>query len=263
MTPEDVAAASAAWLWFPDDATSYSTEELLLVRWPDYFAVPPTLMHLAATGSDVEDDVDRLLAEAAGRVQAWGFAELVVRVGVDAPAALVETLEDLDAEVVETVDVFALDLDGGVPDVSAPEDVEIRWALDGPTTRDHLEVSIAAFEEGGLPDEERLRELAEETAEAHREGRGSTAVAYVDGSAVGSGGLTVVDGVARLWGAGVVSPARGRGVYRSVLTARLQYAVAHDASMALVKGRVETSGPILRRAGFTSYGQERDYRLTL
>ena len=33
--------------------------------------------------------------------------------------------------------------------------------------------------------------------------------------------------------------------------------------MALVKGRVETSGPILRRAGFGVYGQERAYRMPL
>jgi hypothetical protein len=33
--------------------------------------------------------------------------------------------------------------------------------------------------------------------------------------------------------------------------------------MALVKGRVETSGPILRRAGFVAHGQERSYRVPL
>ena len=32
--------------------------------------------------------------------------------------------------------------------------------------------------------------------------------------------------------------------------------------MALVKGRVETSAPILRRAGFAAYGEERAYRVT-
>jgi hypothetical protein len=31
--------------------------------------------------------------------------------------------------------------------------------------------------------------------------------------------------------------------------------------MALVKGRVETSAPVLRRAGFVEHGQERSYRL--
>jgi len=48
-----------------------------------------------------------------------------------------------------------------------------------------------------------------------------------------------------------------------VLAARLAYAADHVATMALVKGRVETSGPILRRAGFEAFGKERSYRLPL
>ncbi|HEV3382827.1 MAG TPA: GNAT family N-acetyltransferase [Trebonia sp.] len=92
---------------------------------------------------------------------------------------------------------------------------------------------------------------------------GGTVVAYSDGVPVGSGGVTMADGVARLWGGGVVPSARGRGVYRAVLAARLEYATAHGATMALVKGRVETSGPILRRAGFAAYGQELIYKVPL
>jgi GNAT superfamily N-acetyltransferase len=65
--------------------------------------------------------------------------------------------------------------------------------------------------------------------------------------------------VARLWGGGVIPEARGRGVYRTMVAARLKYAVENGATMALVKGRVETSGPILRRLGFDVYGQERSY----
>ncbi len=61
----------------------------------------------------------------------------------------------------------------------------------------------------------------------------------------------------------MVPEARGRGGYRAVLAARLQYAVEHDAAFALVKDRVETAAPILRRAGFTAYGQEPTYRLSL
>jgi hypothetical protein len=52
-------------------------------------------------------------------------------------------------------------------------------------------------------------------------------------------------------------------VYRAVLGKRLSYAVAHGATMALVKGRIDTSGPILRRAGFTAYGQEPIYDIPL
>lgn len=94
-------------------------------------------------------------------------------------------------------------------------------------------------------------------------GEGGTVVAYVDGEPAGSGGVTIADGVARLWG-GVVAPAwRGRGVYRAVLDARLSYGVTHGTTMALVKGNVATSGPILRKAGFTDFGLESVYAVPL
>jgi GNAT superfamily N-acetyltransferase len=73
----------------------------------------------------------------------------------------------------------------------------------------------------------------------------------------------MVDGVARLWGGVAVPSARGLGVYRAVLEARLAYAVAHGATMALVKGKIDTSAPILRRAGFAAYGQEPVYDIPL
>jgi GNAT superfamily N-acetyltransferase len=88
-------------------------------------------------------------------------------------------------------------------------------------------------------------------------------VAYVDGQAAGSGGIALVDGVARLWGGAVLPAARGTGVYRAALAARMAYAVDHGATMALVKGKTDTSGPILRRAGFAAFGQETVFRVSL
>jgi hypothetical protein len=83
-------------------------------------------------------------------------------------------------------------------------------------------------------------------------------VAYASGLPSGSGGVTMVDGVARLWG-GVVVPRAGKGS-----TGRCSsYAVAHGATMALVKGKIDTSGPILRRAGFVAYGREPVYDIPL
>jgi hypothetical protein len=88
-------------------------------------------------------------------------------------------------------------------------------------------------------------------------------VAYVDGQPASSGGCTLTDGVAQLWGGATRSAFRGRGGYRAALARRMAVAREHDASLALVKGRVETSAPILRRAGFISYGEERCYRLDI
>ncbi|MFB9313828.1 GNAT family N-acetyltransferase [Nocardioides plantarum] len=254
MTPDAVAAASAAWTWYPADATTVETDDYLLVRWPDYFVARPGLIRLDPA-SAVEDTLD----EVGGQVRAWGFDELVVWVKLDAPAGLEAALQARGAALDETVDVFALDLAGGPPVLGVPDDVEMRWQADEATTRDAIRVGIEAFDEGSMPDDDTVSRLAAEAADDLASGRAACALAYLDGRPVGSGGLTLVDGVARLWGGGVVPDARGRGVYRAVLAARLDHAVEHGAALALVKGRVETSGPILRRAGFAVFGQERSY----
>ena len=67
--------------------------------------------------------------------------------------------------------------------------------------------------------------------------------------------------VAQLWGAVTLREYRRRGAYRAVLAERLRLARVHGATLALVKGRVVASGPILLRAGFADYGEERCYWL--
>ena len=86
-------------------------------------------------------------------------------------------------------------------------------------------------------------------------------VGYLDGSPVGAAGVSLVDGWARLWGGSTLPEARGRGVYRAMTSARAAWAREHGATSALVKGRVDTSAPILGHAGFTAYGEERWYLL--
>ena len=61
----------------------------------------------------------------------------------------------------------------------------------------------------------------------------------------------------------LVAAASAAWVYRALLGARLSYAGEHGATMALVKGRTDTSGPILLRAGFAVYGEEPIYHLPL
>ena len=47
---------------------------------------------------------------------------------------------------------------------------------------------------------------------------------------------------------------------RALLAARCEDARRQGCDLALVKGRVETSGPVLRRAGFTAYDAERCFQ---
>ena len=258
VTAERVAAACAAWTWYPADATAVVTERMTLVRWPEWFRASPALLHV-----DASAPVAQVLDEATEHVRHWGSDTLLVWVELDAAPALEESLLARGGSLDETVDVFALDLAPGVPELAVPADVEVAWQRDEATTRDAVRVAMEAFDEGTMPDDDRVRELAQEAAVELEAGRTACALAYLAGRPVGSGGLTVADDVARLWGGGVVPAARGRGVYRAVLDARLRRAVSLGATMGLVKGRIETSGPILRRAGFTPYGQERSYRLAV
>jgi hypothetical protein len=105
------------------------------------------------------------------------------------------------------------------------------------------------------PDTEAVRDLAAWSS--------FRVLASVRGEPASVGGCTLRGEVAQLWGAVTLREYRRRGAYRAVLAERLRLARAHGATLALVKGRVETSGPILLRAGFTGYGEERCYWLPL
>lgn len=202
------------------------------------------------------------MAAVLDRARQFGVPDLYWMVKLDSPPGVAELLPAGSA-VAETLDVLALDLSQGAPALPAPAgDVDVRWATDPATARDGEEVGSVVFG-GSMPPEERLAENAKRNAASVPAGEGGTVVAYAGGRPVGCGGVTMAEGVARLWGGAVAESARGQGVYRAILGARLDYGAAHGATVALVKGRVETSGPILRRAGFATYGQEMIYRVSL
>jgi hypothetical protein len=79
----------------------------------------------------------------------------------------------------------------------------------------------------------------------------------------GAGGCTLAGEVAQLWGAITLPASRGRGSYRAVLAERLRLAREHGGTMGLAKRRILNSGPILLRAGFAGYREERCYWLPI
>lgn len=259
LSSDAVSAAFDRWIWYPDDAAVVETDEYLLVRFPDWFLDPLQLLRLRPGPGRGPDAV---LDEVVARAGELGGASLLAWVRLDAPDGLETALVARGGLREETVDAFALDLAGGVPDLDPAPRAGLRWMTDLMTARDEHRVEVEVFG-GRMPPEERLVQAAEAEGRDHAEGRGGRLVAYLDGEAVGCGGVALAGGDARLWGGAVVARARGRGVYRALLRERLAYAVEHGATMALVKGRIETSGPILRRAGFEVFGQERSYRLPL
>jgi GNAT superfamily N-acetyltransferase len=258
ISPASVAAASAAWVWIPPLASVTETDQYTIVRAPDYFPHPLSVAAFRPSGP-----LSAAVAAVLSRAREFGLPELQWIVALGSPAGLADELASHGGSARVTLDVVALDLRARGPDLPPPAaDVTVRWATDVATARDNQAVAIAMFG-GSMPPEERVAEIAAENAASIPAGRGGRVTAYADGSPVGAGGLELVDGVARLWGGAVVESARGHGVYRALLAARLAYAVRHGATMALVKARTDTSGPILRRAGFAAYGQEPIYHVPL
>jgi GNAT superfamily N-acetyltransferase len=256
-----VAAASAAWIWIPETgATVVETDEYTIIELPDWYEPRLTVPVFRPAGpGGLAEAVERTMERA--RDFGWPEARWTVRLGD--PAELGGELRARGGQAEIVLDVLAADLDAVVPTVEPPVvEVTLKWVSDFETARDGWVLGSVGFG-GEIPPDHRIELSAERDAMTVAAGEGGTLVAYVDGRAAGSGGVTLVDGVARLWGGVVLPTLRGRGVYRAVLAARLAYAVENGAGMALVRGRADTSGPILRRAGFTAFGQETVYRVPL
>lgn len=264
LSRERVHAASAAWLWLPPNAGRIETEEYLALRFPSWYEHPLQLVGVrpARPLAAVLDEVVERCRDAVGTAE----PELLAWVRLDAPAGLEDALRARGGVLDETLDVLARPLpeasDLDLADLDLAAEVTVRWADDFDTFVDAVHLNSDVFG-GTRPDRAGLEPVWPDEQTKLRTGGGGAVVAYLDGRAVGTAGMTVAGPDARLWGGGVLPEARGRGVYRALLAARLAYAAAQGCELAIVKGRVETSAPILRRAGFAAYGQERSYLLGL
>jgi GNAT superfamily N-acetyltransferase len=255
VADELVAAASRAWVWVPPNATKVETDEYLLLRMPEWFGIGLELMRV-----DPQRPAGEVVDEVLERAGAFDLPEVNCWVKLHNEPSLDEVFKARGGVLDETLAVLALDLTAGVPELGPLDGRETRWATDVDTMRDNLQVGAEVFGDSMPPEAEIAAEV--DRAQTDESGSGSV-VAYLDGVPVGCGGISLVDGVARLWGGAVREEARGRGAYRAVLDARLRRGVERGAAMALVKGRIQTSGPILARAGFEVYGEERSYRVPL
>lgn len=199
--------------------------------------------------ADLVDEVFEL-CRARGAMQVrW-----TVRPGVVGDAVMAVLLER-GGVIDERTDICFWDLGSGVPAVPVPADVEV-WPVRGRAevvVQQRIDAEVWGHRE--LDD----REIDEQVADL-MPGR---FVAFVGDRPAGSAGYSLAasdhaaeESVARLWGAGVVPLLRHRGAYRGLLQARLDDALTRGATLALVHARAGTSGPILRRLGFTLAGQQ-------
>jgi hypothetical protein len=252
-TDDRILEAATQWVWWPESAPRVVTDEYTVVAYPEHFAQPTQVFRTRSSRSAAE-----LVTEVLGHVRDLGrsSASWWVDAGTR-PTELEDLLRRRGGEPRETVSVLAFDMADGLPDLALPADVTTSVVSDEAGLSAWVAVNSGAWHAPVPPREELDRMLAElQRGEAGAELR---VLAWRAGEPFGMGGCTVVDGVARLWGAATLPGMRGLGGYRAVLFERMRLAREHGATLALVKGRVSTSAPILRRAGFRLMGQERAY----
>jgi GNAT superfamily N-acetyltransferase len=251
---EAVDAAFADWVWVPEGT------EVLPVPGGRLLVRPAHLTHRTFTvGTPPQGEEEQAIDVALELVRRHDLPHVRWALG-DRPdtAAFAAALEARGARVVETLDRLAWE-PGDVP----PPDprVLVLPVLDEVGARALSQVDELVFEDRPVSDE-RLPGLVAECVEELVGRIGGRYVAWLDGEGVGSGGLSMAGDVARLWGGATLPHARRRGVYAAVLAERLRVAVGWGATLALVKGRVETSAPILRRFGFRPHGRELTWELS-
>ncbi len=251
MTPEHVLAEAAAWVWVPPEARTVDTAEFLLIAYPAHFADPTV-----ATRWDSERPADELIDDVLDAAHGLGRDSVsFFDVGdTTRPPDLEPRLRQRGAELTETLAVLALDLTQGPPELDVPADLELREVTTLEELRAADAIDVAVFG-GGPADEEALAASVARLQEDHR------LLALREGRPVGSAGHVVAGDTLRLWGAAAVPEARHTGVYRGLLDHRLRAGREAGCRLALVKGRVDTSAPVLTKAGFQWFGEVRAYRL--
>ena len=240
MTPDAILEATQHDLfWVPDSVERLDRDDVLALR--DGTDAPLLNAVLKTRSSAVES----LITE----IEAWhtGVSRWLVVPG-PSRTALLEALPRRGYREVFRGDAFTMPTNARIP----TGDVEVVRVHDVPTLLDNRDAAQQAF--GGvrapLPVEQ---DLALCTAPGSRTVRFN---AYVDGRIAGSGNLNTFADLrfGFLWAGCTVPALRGRGVYRALLQARLDWGRANGLDRVGLYAKHDTSGPVVRAVGFEKHG---------
>jgi hypothetical protein len=271
-TAQRVLDAAAAMEFVPEGAIEVRTDDYRLVRHPDW-ALGPTVGAAQVTWSRTARPLGEVIDEVAARVRDWGLPGVAWWVSAASrPAGTEEALRARGAGLIDAMQVLARELgdDPGRPRV--PSGIAVELVRDERTFRAASAVSVQGW--GSVePDEAEIARQLKEALEDLASWSSFRVVAFADNDPVSTGACTLFGGpaqnrpaqekIALLWGAITLLASRGHGSYRAVLAERLRLAREHGATLAMAKGRALASGPILLRSGFTDYGEERCFWLSI
>jgi GNAT superfamily N-acetyltransferase len=121
------------------------------------------------------------------------------------------------------------------------------------TLEQHLAALEVDWEVWNLPEAERASRREYEHERFDPNGTVHHFAAYADGRPVGFGRAIDMDAGVALMGGAVLPEARGRGVYRALVHARWEHAVARGTPLLVVQAG-HMSEPVLAGLGFRSHG---------
>ena len=257
--------AAAAMEFVPEGAIEVRTDDYRLVRHPDW-ALGPTVGAAQVTWSRTTRPLDEVIDEVAAHVRGWGLPGVAWWTSaVSRPAGTEEALRARGAGLIDAMQVLARELGEDLPRQPGPPEqsgVAVELVRDERTFRAASTVSVQGW--GSVePDEAEIARQLKEALEDLASWSSFRVVAFADNEPVSTGSCTLTGEVALLWGAITLPASRGHGSYRAVLAERLRLAREHGATLVMAKGRALASGPILQRAGFTDYGEERCFWLSI
>ena len=261
-TAQRVLDTAAAMEFVPEGAIEVRTDDYRLVRHPDW-ALGPTVGAAQVTWSRTARPLDEVIDEVAAHVRGWGLPGVAWWVSAASrPAGTEEALRARGAGLIDAMQVLARELGDASGRPNIPSGVSVELVRDERTFRAASAVSVQGW--GNVePDEAEIARQLKEALEDLAGWSSFRVVAFADGEPVSTGACTLTGEVAVLWGAITLLASRGHGSYRAILAERLRLAREHGATLVMAKGRALASGPILLRAGFTDYGEERCYWLSI
>src|SRR5579875_2969204 len=240
-TREEVLAASDAWRWVPPDAATYDIDGVQVIDYPDWaftgFYVTP--LNTRRATSELPELIARICADARERGKStttWWISPAT------SPDSFGDALEAAGCRLTETADIYAFDMTDSLPAMGNTNAVRTAVVTDEHTLDDFRAVGDVVWGGPALTAERRA-DLLTEVSRPIAETNGCRVVGYAENTPVAMGGMQVVDGVCRLWGAATLPEARHRGAYRAVLLRRLQEARALGATLALVQRSDRHIGP--------------------
>ena len=199
--------AAAAMEWVPGGAVELRTDDYRLIRYPDV-VLDPTFRAAQVTWSRTERPLDEILEEIAAYARVWGVPGVAWWISAATqPADTEEALRAQDAELIDAAQILAREL-GDLPQLDVPDDVVVELVRDERTFRASSAVTVQGWGRTEPDEAELARQLAETLASLDR-WSSFRVVALVDDVPCSTGGCTLADEVAQLWGAITLPASRG------------------------------------------------------